>query len=126
MPNVTEFLKSYVAYEFIAVGILWVVAAIGVGSSFVLWPAITCMASGVLLKFWPSGRFSWAWATASALLGLMVSGYQVYVAVPLISGVFSTVAVETLVAFAVFAVAHVVLFYGGYYPVAKSSGQAQV
>jgi len=127
LPKLSEALKSYLVYEFIAVGILWVVAAVYVDRAVVLWPALTCIAAGALLKLWPSGRLSWAWASASALLGFMVSGYQVYVALPLISGVFSTVAVESLVAFAVFAVAHIVLFYTGYSPAAtKPQGQAQV
>lgn len=123
----SEALRNYLAYEFVVVGILWVVAAVSVGRAVVLWPAVTCLAAGVLLKVWPSGRLSWAWATASALLGLMVSGYQVYVALPLIGGVFSTVAVESLAAFAVFAVAHVVLFFTGYSPAApRPQGKVQV
>ena len=116
MPKVFALLKSSLPYEFIAVGVVWGIIAALVGVTVVLWPAVTCVLAGVLLKLQPSGRVTVPWATSSAVLGLLVSGYQAYVAIPMASGVFSTVAVETLVGFLVFAVVHLFLLYGGYRP----------
>ncbi|MGD0477402.1 MAG: hypothetical protein ABSB29_04440 [Nitrososphaerales archaeon] len=119
MPKFSDILKSNLAYEFMFVGVVWAVVAAGLGLVLVLWPALTCLAAGLLLKFLPSGRITWAWATSSAVLGLMVSAYQAYVAIPLISSTFSFVATETLAGFALFALVHLVLLYSGYSPAGK-------
>lgn len=102
-----------------AVGVVWAAIAIGFDFALVLWPALTCLAAGFLLKFLPSGRITWSWAASSAVLGFLVSAYQAYVAIPFISSTFSLVATETLVAFAFFALVHLVLLYSGYSPAGK-------
>ena len=119
MPKVSDILKSNLAYEFIAVGILWAVVAIGLGLVLVLWPAFTCLAAGLLLKFLPSRRITSPWATSSAILGFLVSAYQACVATPLVNSTFSLVAAETLAGFTLFALVHVVLLYSGYSPASK-------
>lgn len=116
MPKVSVILKSNLAYEFIVVGIIWTVIAIGLGLALVLWPALTCLLAGLLLKFLPSTRITWPWATSSAVLGFLVSAYQVFVAVPFVGGTFSLVGVETLAGFALFALVHLVLLYSAYSP----------
>ena len=117
MPKFSDILKSNLAYEFIAVGIVWTVVAVGLGLALVLWPALTCYVAGLLVKFLPLERITWPWAISSAALGLLVSAYQVYVAIPFISSAFSLVGTETLVGFVVFAFVHLVLLYFGYSPV---------
>lgn len=119
MPKVSDILKSNVAYEFMVIGVVWAVVAVWLGLVMVLWPALTCLAAGLLLKFLPSGRLTWAWATSSAILGFLVSAYQAYVAIPFISSAFSSVATETLAGFALFALVHIVLLYSGYSPAGK-------
>jgi hypothetical protein len=119
LPKVTEVLKSNLAYEFVAVGVVWAVVAVLVGKAVVLWPALTCIAAGALLKVQPGGRVTWAWAMASAVLGMLVAGYQAYVAAPFLGGAFSMVAGETFAAFLVFALVHVMLLFTGYTPVSK-------
>jgi hypothetical protein len=119
LPKVSDILKSNLAYEFIIVGSVWAVLAIGLGLVLVLWPALTCLAAGLLLKFLPSGRVTWPWVTSSAILGFLVSAYQAYVAVPFVSSTFSLVAAETLTGFAFFALVHLVLLYFGYSPASK-------
>ena len=116
MPKVSDILKSNLAYEFIAVGIVWTVVAVGLGLALVLWPALTCYVAGLLVKFLPSERITLPWAISSAVLGLLVSAYQVYVATPFISSTFSLVGTETLVGFVAFAFVHLVLLYFGYSP----------
>jgi hypothetical protein len=119
LPKVSDILKTNLAYEFMVVGALWAVVAVEFGLVLVVWPALTCIAAGLLLKFLPSGRITWAWGTSSAVLGFLVSAYQACVAVLFISGTFSFVATETLVGFAFFALAHLVLLYSGYSPAGK-------
>ncbi|MGP8124739.1 MAG: hypothetical protein ACLQEQ_02595 [Nitrososphaerales archaeon] len=119
MPSVSDILKSNLAYEFIAVGVVWAAIAVGLSLAIVLWPALTCLVAGLLLRLQPSARLTWPWATSSAALGLLVSGYQAYVAVLFINGTFSLVAGETLAAFTVFALVHLMLLYTGYSPAGK-------
>lgn len=104
-----------------AVGVVWVVVAVWLGLILVLWPALTCLAAGLLLKFLPSGRITWAWAISSAVLGLLVSAYQAYAAIPFIRGTFSFTATETLAGFVLFALVHLVLLYSGYSPAVKQA-----
>ncbi len=98
---------------------MWAAIAVGLSLTIVLWPALTCLVAGLLLRLQPSARLTWPWATSSAALGLLVAGYQAYVAVLFVSGTFSLVAGETLAAFTVFALVHLVLLYTGYSPAGK-------
>lgn len=119
MPKVADILKSNLPYEFLLVGVAWTVIAVGLGIALVLWPALTCYVAGLLLKFLPSERITWPWAISSAVLGLLVSAYQVYVAIPFVSSTFSLVGGETLIGFVVFLLVHLTLLYLGYTPLGK-------
>ncbi len=119
MPNVWELLKSNLAYCFIAVGAVWLVVAALVGLWLVLWPGLTIIVGGVLLKVAPSQRITWSWSTSAAVLGFLACGYQVVVAIPVVGGVFGAVAAETLVAFLLFALAHLALIFTGLVPPQK-------
>jgi hypothetical protein len=119
LPKVSGILRSNLAYEFVAVGVVWVVVAVGLGLALVLWPALTCLVAGLLLKFLPSERITWPWVTSSAILGFLVSAYQVYLALPFVGSTFSMVAIEALAGFAFFALAHLLLLYSGYSPTVK-------
>ena len=113
MSRVLDQLREYVAYAFLLMGVIWVVVAYAVGSLLVLWPVLTCFASGVLLRLKPGDRLTWAWVSATAVLGFLLSGYQSYVASTLVGGAFTSVASISAGAFAVFAVFHLVLLYAG-------------
>ena len=113
MPKILEGLKTNAAYGFLAVGIVWLVVAYVSHSYLVLWPVVTSLLSGVLLKARPGQRLTWAWATSSAVLGLLLAAYQAYAAVPLVGGPSASVASESLGGFAVFAAVHVILLYAG-------------
>ena len=116
MPKVSGILKSNLAYEFMAVGIAWIVVALGLSLVLVLWPALTCLVAGLLIRFLPSTRITWPWATSSSVLGFLVSAYQAFLAAPFVGGTFSSVGVETLAGFGLFAFIHVVLLYLAYSP----------
>ena len=113
MSRVLGTLKSNVAYVFLVAGAVWLGVAFNIRSYLVLWPALTCLVSGGLLRVRPGERLTWAWASASAVLGLILSGYQAYVAVPLVGGPFSATASLSLVGFLAFAFLHLVLLYAG-------------
>jgi len=116
MPKVLAFFKARAAYAFIAVAAVWLGIAFLVGSLLVLWPVLTCAGSGILLKKWPGQRLTWAWATSTAVLGLLLSAYQASVAAPLVTGTFSSIAAISLAGFTVFALVHIFLLYAGYSP----------
>jgi hypothetical protein len=113
MSRILNPLKSYVSYAFLAVGIGWVVVAYDTSSYLVLWPVITCFMSGILLRLRPGERLTWAWASSTAVLGFLLSGYQAYVASFLVGGALSSVASISAGAFSVFALVHLLLLYAG-------------
>jgi hypothetical protein len=115
MPGILGTLKANIAYAFIAVGIVWLGVAYLVGP-LVLWPVATCIIAGLLIKLRGGTRLAWAWATSSAVLGLVLSGYAAYVDALLITGPFSTIASVSLAGFGVLALVHLILLYAVYSP----------
>lgn len=109
MQSLASGIRSNTPYLFAAAGVVWLAAVVVTGSLLVLWPVLACVLSGVFLKAYPGSRFTSAWAGASALMGLALAAYQVYVAAPLVSGAFATIAWTSIVAFSIFAVFHVYL-----------------
>ena len=106
-------LKSNASYGFFAAAAVWLLLAAYVGSVYVLWPVLTCAVGGLLLRLRPSDRLTWAWATSSAFLGLVLSAYKAYSSAQGVFGAFSTVSVISIAAFGVFALLHVALIYAG-------------
>jgi hypothetical protein len=113
MPKVLDRIRDFSAYAFIAVGLVWLAIAFFAGSVLTLWPVVACVVGGVLLRLRPGGRLTWAWAGSAAILGLILSGYQVYEWAPFIGGTYGTLAATSLGGFAVLALAHLVLLYAG-------------
>ena len=111
MPKFLDTLVANSAYAFIAAGVVWLAVAIFASSSLILWPVVACIAGGIMLREWPSGRLTWSWAVATAVMGFLLSAYQAYAWLSFLGGAFSTLAVASVIGFAVFAVAHVFLFY---------------
>lgn len=116
MPNLSETFTTNVPYVFVAVGIAWIVVIVLGGSLLLLWPGATSIASGALLKTKPEERFSGALSRASALFGLILSGYQAYTAVPLFGTLFSTIAAYSFVSFAVVALVNLALLVEKFSP----------
>ena len=113
MVDIAETPRRYAAYFFILVGLVWAALGAITGAALVAWPAVACIAGGVLVKFFPGGRLTWSWGLATAAMGLIISVYEVYAWAPLVGGAFSGVADATLAGFLVFALVHVLLFYAG-------------
>jgi len=111
MPKILDMLITNGSYFFIAVGVIWLAIAFLAGSLLILWPVVACIAGGIMLREWPSGRFTWAWCVATAVMGLLLAAYQVYAWLSFLGGAFSTLATLSTAGFAVLAVIHVLLFY---------------
>ena len=109
MQSLAGTIRNNTAYVFVVAGIVWLAAVVLTGSLLVLWPVVACVLSGVLLRMYPGSRFTAAWASASALMGIALSAYQVYAAAPLVSGTFETIAGTSIVAFLLFGLFHVYL-----------------
>ena len=125
MPLILDTLRANVSYAFIVVGLAWLAVAVLAGSSLILWPVGVCIVSGVALRMWPGERLTWAWTVSSAVLGFLLSAYQVYAWAPFLGGAFSTLAGGAVVGFAAFAVAHLFLFYAGLRPKSVSAPSAK-
>ncbi|MDV3276832.1 MAG: hypothetical protein LYZ69_00015 [Nitrososphaerales archaeon] len=102
MQSISSLLKGNLAYVFVVVGLVWLGLVVLTSSTLVLWPVLACLISGALLKLRPASNLTTAWASASALMGLALSAYQVYVAAPLVTSDFATIAGASVAAFVVF------------------------
>jgi len=111
MPKILDALVANGSYFFVAVGVVWLAIAVLAGSSLILWPVVACIAGGVMLREWPTGRFAWAWCVATAVMGFLLAAYQVYAWLSFLGGAFSTLAAASTASFAVLAILHVLLFY---------------
>ncbi len=121
MPGILGTLRANAAYVFMAVGVAWLAVAVLAGSALILWPVLAFLVSGFMLRMMPGKRFTWAWVVSSAVLGFILSAYQVYAWSPFIGGNFTTLAAASLVGFALFAAVHLLLFYVGLKPTASAS-----
>lgn len=102
-------LSSNLPYLFIVVGVVWLGFAFLTSSYLLLWPVLACVISGVLLRTSPASNITAAWAGASALMGLVLSAYQAYVASSLVGGQLAEVAWASMAVFVVFALVHLYL-----------------
>ena len=109
-----ELIEEKAPYVYGVMGAIWLVLAVYVGSALLLWPVAALAAGGALMLYFPLNRVTQAWKLASAFMGFVLSGYQAYVAVPLLTGEFSMIAAASLVVFVVFCLAHIVVAYAGW------------
>lgn len=114
MPSPFAVLRGNVAYFFILVGVIWIGVTVLTGSYLLLWPVVTCLAAGVLLKLFPLARLAWPLSVSAALLGLMVGLDQLHAWYPYLTGPFSSLAGEAVGLFAALLVIHAVLLYVGW------------
>jgi hypothetical protein len=116
MLDVIGLLRKNAAYAFFVVALVWLVVAVLGDSPLTLWPVVACVISGVTLRMWPGQRFTWAWVVSTAVLGFLLSAYQVYAWAPFLGGTFSALAATSFIGFAIFAIAHAFLFVVGVKP----------
>jgi hypothetical protein len=109
MQALSTVLKTNLSYLFVAVGAIWLGFTVVTGSTLLLWPVLACVVSGILLRVAPSANFTAAWVGASALMGLVLSAYQAYVASSLLMGQLAEIAWLSLAAFVVFGLVHLYL-----------------
>ncbi|MDG6902146.1 MAG: hypothetical protein JRM80_09330 [Nitrososphaerota archaeon] len=114
MQSALSFLRKNLAYTFVLFGAVWVVIAFLTGSALVLWPAVACVAAGLLIRVKPSSRLSEAWGPSAAVLGFVLCVYQVYAAILLLGGSFVTVAASSLVIFLLLGLGHMYLAFASY------------
>jgi hypothetical protein len=113
MPRILDTLVANSAYFFIVVGVIWLAIAVVAASPLIAWPVVACIAGGIMLRQWPAGRLTWAWCVATAVMGFLLSAYQVYAWLSFLGGAFSSLAAISMVGFALLAAVHVLLFYAG-------------
>jgi hypothetical protein len=113
MPKILDSLIANAAYFFIAVGVIWLAVAVLADSTLILWPVVACIAGGIMMREWPSRRLTWAWCISTAVMGFLLSAYQVYAWLSFLGGAFSTFAAASTVGFGLFAVVHIFLFFAG-------------
>ena len=116
MFDVVGLVRKNAAYSFFVVAVIWLAVAVLGDSPLTLWPVGACIVSGLALRMWPGERFTWAWVVSTAVLGFLLSAYQVYAWTPFLGGTFSTLAAASFIGFAVFAVVHAFLFFVGLNP----------
>ncbi len=106
-----ETLKKNLPYLFALAGAAWAAVLYDTSSVLILWPVIASFVSAGLLLVFKEKTLTEAWTSASALLGFLLAAFQAYAAVGLLSGAFTTVATESLVAFVLFAALHLFILY---------------
>ncbi|MDV3293680.1 MAG: hypothetical protein LYZ70_05365 [Nitrososphaerales archaeon] len=111
MKSAASFVRRNLAYVFVVFALIWLGMALLTGSAFVLWPVLACGASGALLRFTPASGLAASLPTASAMMGLFLSAYQVYAATPLLAGAFSAIAGISVATFVLLGLGHVYLAY---------------
>ena len=109
MQSLSGMLRNNLPYLFVVVGAVWLGFVVVTGSTLLLWPVLACVISGVLLRIAPLSNFTAAWVGASALMGLVLSVYQAYVATALVTGRLAEIAWISLAAFVIFGVVHLYL-----------------
>lgn len=103
--------RKNLAYVFVIFGVIWLVLAYLNGSGLTLWPAAACLVAAVFIKLRPNSGLTNAWGPAASILGLVLCGYQVYQAIPLLTGAFVVVASVSLVVFLLLGLGHAYLAY---------------
>jgi len=98
---------------FFVTGIFWV-GILATGGGIVLgWAVITCFASGIFLFMWTSSWVTRPLVAASALFGLILTGYQFYVALTSLGTEVQSIAIISAPLFALFSIVYIYLLYAG-------------
>lgn len=113
MPDIVSQFRTRLPYVLLFAGVAWLGILFLTSSFLIVWPAFACIAGGLLWLTRPKERISWAWATAAALMGFLLSGYQVLASAVLLTGTFASVNAISLVVFLVFAAVHAMVLYAG-------------
>jgi hypothetical protein len=111
MPSVLEAFRPNLKFAFLGVGAVWLALVYLTASVQLLWAVAVFWIAGLLLAWRPGWSFSRSWSAGAGVMGLFLSLYQVYIAAPLVAGAFASIAAESVVAFVVFALVHIVMLF---------------
>jgi hypothetical protein len=94
-------------------GVFWIGILATGGGDLLFWAALTCFLSGIFLFAWASSWLTRPLTTATAVFGLALTLYQVYVALTLIGTGLDSAALISGVVFGVLTVIYLYLFFSG-------------
>jgi hypothetical protein len=94
-------------------GVFWVAVLLAGGGVLLFWGALTCFLSGVLLYAWASSWVTRPLIYATALFGLVLTSYQLFVALSLIGTGLDPIAGITGAIFGVLTVIYLYLLLFG-------------
>jgi hypothetical protein len=91
---------------FFVAGAFWVGIVLLGGGVYLTWAAATSLLSGALLIALPSNRITFPLVAASAVFGVILTLYQLYLGLTLVGTILNTVAIYNVGAFAIFTVVY--------------------
>lgn len=107
---------------FFVSGAFWIALMALGGGVYLFWAALTSILSGMFLLLLPKKWITGPFITASSLFGVVLTIYQLILALSLIGGVLGTVALYNTGLFAVFTVVYGYLLFHPRAPRARAAG----
>ncbi len=101
------------AILYFVAGVFWIGVIATGGGLLLFWAALSCLASGVFLVAWASSWVTRPLASATAAFGLVLTVYQLYVALTLVGTGLDPVAEITGGLFGVLTVVYLYLLFMG-------------
>jgi hypothetical protein len=101
---------------FFVTGVFWAGIIVDGGGSLLVWAILTCFASGAFLMLWATSWFTRPLVAASALFGVVLTIYQLYLALVTLGSGLPGLAIVSAPLFAVFTVIYLYLFYACTWP----------
>lgn len=99
------------AVLFFATGVFWAGILATGGGVLLAWAALTCFASGAFLIVWSSNWVTRPLNVATALFGLVLTVYQVYLSLTIVGTGLGSLAAYSSAAFALFTIVYVYLLF---------------
>jgi len=96
---------------YFVVGVFWVGILVAGGGALLFWAALTCFLSGIILYEWAYSWIARPLTKATALFGLALTLYQVYVALTMIGTGLDSAALISGVLFGVLTVVYLYLLF---------------
>ena len=99
------------AVLFLATGVFWAAILATGGGAVLVWAALTCFASAAFLLAWSSNWATRPLTIASALFGLTLTIYQIYISLTIVGTALGTIAAYSGILFAVFSAVYLYLLF---------------
>ncbi len=111
MKTDQSLVASAPAILFFVTGAFWAGIIVLGGGSLLAWAVLTCIASGAFLLLLAKSWFTRPLVAASALFGVVLTLYQLYLALVVLASPLPGLAIVSAPLFAVFTVIYLYLFY---------------